>query len=858
MKKTLQDRLFEIGPQRVYSGRHLDQIAFPVGGIGTGSVSLSGQGALRDWEIINRPNLGGKMPYTFPVIWAKAPGEEPVCRVLEGPPPPPHIGSGGGDPHANGEGFPHMDACTFRGEYPFAWMDFKSKKLPLQVTLEAWNPYIPSNPDDSGYPAAILTYTLTNRTKKTVETSLAWSVWNPVGSLGVSDNDRVFGNVEHGPGKNINTYYEGEKLRGLMLSSKKWKKSHPRYGELALLTDAKNVTVMKYWSREGWFTPRHDFWDNFSASGILPDHDYGPTPEGQSTAGALGVRVRLRPGQTKQIPFYFTWYFPNFEKYWHQADPAACGCDTTQEAKPVWKNYYATQFKSAGDAAEKLHADRKRLYTETMRFHDALFGSTLPRQVLDAVSSQMAILKTTTCLRLEDGTFYGWEGCTPGCGCCEGSCTHVWNYQQALPFLFPSLERSMRSADYRYNMRKDGSLGFRIQLPPGAPPNDFLPCADGQMGGILKAYRDWKICGDDNWLRSIWPAMKRSLEFAWKDWDPEKSGLMTGIQHNTYDIEFHGPNPMMGCFYLGALLAASEIAAYFGETEKAEEYRAVYESGRARMEADLYNGSYYIQQYDPEKAPIHQFGKGCLSDQVLGQWIASLAGLGYLLEPKRIRKTLESIFRHNWRADLSDHANAQRVYALNDEAGLLLCSWPEGGRPAVPFVYSDEVWTGIEYHVASHLIMEGRVREGLAVVKGARDRHDGIKRNPWDEFECGRHYARAMSSWGLLLALSGFSYDRGLGAIGFAPKIQPENFRCFWSLDGVWGVYRQQKNRAELEVLHGEIALTRLDLACFTGCGKVSAAVGSRKVNAVIDPHGSVLFTRTLKLNEGRKVVLKV
>ena len=862
MKKGYSRKeLLRLGPQRTFSGSSVSQIVFPLGGIGTGSVGLTGVGGLRDWEIFNRPNFGGSFPYTFPILYAKEQGKDPLCRVVQGPVPPPHIGAGGGDPHACGEGFPHMEHCTFRGEYPFAYIEFRSRGLPVAVSLEAYNPFIPSCPDDSGFPAAIFHYTLKNRTRNRVTATLAWSAFNPVGSIGMAQWDRCANQVEHGLGKNVNEYVDLGSIRGLSFTSRKWNEDHPRFGSMALMTPQKNVDVMTHWLREGWFAPRHDLWDAFSATGRLPKHEYGPSDEEQSDAGALGVRVSLNPGESKRITFYLTWYFPTFEKYWHDVQPAcdsSCGCSPGEKpSKPSWKNYYATQFSDALDVARKLHERERVLYSRTKQFHDALFSSTLPPYVLDAISSTMAILKTATCIRLTDGTFYGFEGCANVGGCCEGSCTHVWNYQQALAFLFPSLERSMRTADYTYNMRDDGGMCFRLQLPLGAAPNTFHACADGQMGGIIKTYRDWKISGDDAWLRHLWPQVRRALEYAWVQWDSDKDGIIDGIQHNTYDIEFMGPNPLTACFYLGALMAGAEMAGHLGETETAREYRAVYEKGRAWVDANLFNGEYYVQKYSPEKAPKYQFGAGCLVDALLGQWLTSLSGLGPILDEGHVRKTLQSIFKYNWKRELFDHANAQRVYALNDDAGLILCTWPRGGRPAVPFPYSDEVWTGCEYHVASHCIMEGLVTEGLSIVKGARERHDGVKRNPWNEFECGHHYARAMSSYGLLLALSGFTFNKSTATLGFEPRVHHVNFRTFWALDGVWGTYAQTKNGAELSVLFGSLILNRLDLPGFGKPGPVRLDVGKRVINAEIDEFGSITFRREILLKPGDRLLVK-
>ncbi len=854
---TEKKSLVRLGPQRTFSGRSLSTISFPLGGIGTGSVGLGGDGGLRDWQIFNRPNHGWYAPKTFPVVWAREEGKQAVCRVLQAPPQPPYIHGGGGDPFAAGEGLPHMDDATFRGEYPFAWVEFHSRALPLRVSLEAYNPFIPSDPEGSGYPAAILRYTLENPRRRPVDVTVAWSVLNMVGAIGAAERDPVFGNVEFGYGQNVNFYKEGRGLRGLLFTSEKWPADHPRFGSMALLTPERKVTVLKYWKRAPWFTPMHDFWDTFFADGRFQDRDYPPSDDKTTDAGALGIVARLKPGETRTVTFYLTWYFPNFEKYWGDAPCCASpGCgDSPKPRRAVWKNHYASRFKDAFDVAADLHAAEKRLHEATRRFHATLFGSTFPPEVLDAVSSQMAILKTPTVLRLEDGTFYGWEGCAAIAGCCEGSCTHVWNYQQALPFLFPSLERSMRDADYRYNLRPDGSMCFRLQLPLGTPPNDFHACGDGQMGGVIKTYRDWKISGDDAWLRHLWPSVKASLEYAWTHWDPEKKGVMEDIQHNTYDIEFLGPNPLMGAFYLAALTAGAAMARHLGETEKAEEYLEVCRRGRAYLDTTLFNGQYYEQQYEPAKAPEYQFGRGCLSDQMLGQWMAQVAGLGDILDKRHVRAALKSIYRYNWKRSLSEHANAQRVYALNDEAGLLLCTWPRGGRPAVPFPYSDEVWTGIEYQVACHLILEGFVEEGLTIVKGARDRHDGLRRNPWDEFECGHHYARAMSSYGLVTALSGFVFDKGAGVIGFHPRVHREDFSAFWALDGCWGVYAQTlgpKPRATLKVLHGRMALRRLVLPDLAGG---AASVDGERLT-VSHENGTIILGKPVTLKPGHELTV--
>jgi uncharacterized protein (DUF608 family) len=336
------------------------------------------------------------------------------------------------------------------------------------------------------------------------------------------------------------------------------------------------------------------------------------------------------------------------------------------------------------------------------------------------------------------------------------------------------------------------------------------------MGTIIRLYREWQLGGDESFLRELWPSARRALEFAWQAWDQDRDGLMEGEQHNTYDIEFYGPNPMTNLLYLGALRAGEEMARALGEEPAAQEYRRVFERGRRRMEEVLWNGEYYVQRLDDIDEHRYQFGDGCLSDQLLGQWLALVVGLGHLLPQERVRQTLASIYRYNYRAGLSDHANPQRVFALNDEPALLICSWPHNGRPHYPFPYAHEVWTSIEYEVGALLIYEGLIEEGLTLVRAARQRYDGERRNPWDEMECGHHYARAMSSWSLLLALSGYHYSAPNRSLGFAPRLSPENFRCFFTAGEAWGSYAQRRDRTSqshvVDLRWGSLTLQRLEL----------------------------------------------
>jgi len=647
------------------------------------------------------------------------------------------------------------------------------------------------------------------------------------------------------PGR-LNQRRGDDRLQGLWFTAPELPVDDPNYGTAALTTPWHDVGVQTHLYRGGWWDAAHILWDTFAAGGRLEDvacsdcgKDDADGAAGQAECGNLTMLATIPPRDSVTIPVMISWLFPH----------AVAWTDNV-----IVDTYAGRMFEDAWHVARYTQEHIERLTAQTRAFHGALFDSTLPSYVLDAVSSQASTIRTNTCVRLADGQFYGWEGCSDNAGCCQGTCMHVWNYEQALAFLFPALERSIRRNEFLNSIAPDGRVQFRCSMPANLRRGHYHACADGQMGAVIRAYRDWQLSGDDAFLREIWPNLKRALECAWtapNGWDADKDGVMEGVQHNTYDIEFYGPNTMMGTLYLGALRAAEQMARYLGEDGKADEYRAVFESGRARIDETLWNGEYYVHDVrviDNAEVPEHlrgpaieceqacdckktlgprtpaklgfevkyQYGDGCLSDHLLGQWACHVAGLGYVLDRERVRAAIESIFRHNFRAPIGAFSNVQRVYAINDDNGLLLCSWPRGNRPRLPFPYSDEVWTGIEYHVAAHLIYEGLIEPGLALVRAARDRHDGVKRNPWDEFECGHHYARAMSSWSLLLALSGFSYSAVQRRIRLAPRINLQRFRCFWSADSGWGTCEQRRARTRhtvsLQVRYGKLAVAALDV----------------------------------------------
>jgi uncharacterized protein (DUF608 family) len=513
---------------------------------------------------------------------------------------------------------------------------------------------------------------------------------------------------------------------------------------------------------------------------LLPDA--GEPPALQQDA-LVRVTRSLKPGEEVSVSFVVAWHFPNMYR----------------GAKRVG-NRYAVDFHDARDVARYIGKEYGRLCVDTRAWRDTYYASTLPWWLLDRVHSTAANLATTTAQWWRSGRFWAWEGG----GCCHGTCGHVWNYAHALARLFPELERSVReNQDFKLGIgfREDGSIGFRGE-------GWGLWAGDSQGGYVLKAYREHQTSADDAFLRRNWPAIKQAVQFLIKQ-DANADGLLEGKQHQTYDQDYYGPNTFVGSMYLGALRAAEEMAREMGDDAFARRCHDIFVSGSKLSVIRLFNGQYFIQDVNLDQHPDWQYGDGCLADQLFGQTWAHQLGLGYLYPDSKVRTALESVWKYCWAPDLTAQNEAhppERWFASKGDAGLFTCTWPLSQHMGPKSTrYRDELWTGIEYQVASNMASEGMLTEALAICRAIHDRYHPRRYNPYNEIECGDHYARALASWGMLIGLAGFEYHGPLAHLGFAPRITPNDFQCAFTAAEGWGTLTQtrtdggQTNRIEVK-----------------------------------------------------------
>lgn len=865
-------------PDFVYTGEDAREISFPLGGIGTGSIGLAGNGQLIDVEIFGRPNKGSNASLTNFAV--KAENSEGVLdtRILVSD----YLGCRSGsfgktgtfgtgpDHRATFAGFPHFRTSRFEGRFPMAKITFEEPAFPGSIAMEAFNPFIPSDSENSSLPAAFFAFDITNTQESTLRYTLAFSVKNLYTDF--------YGNhsvCTDGP------------VTSIHLENPDYPDDDIRFGDLCVSTDSEEVQYQRYWYRGSWFDNLITFWKDFSAPGPLKDRSYPHSCGGHSglqifDTCTLAASVTLAPGASGRLKFVLSWNTPNMRNFWNpQQDAPLADGRAEPDYRREWRQYYATRFENSLVSSRYAMGNFDRLYERTRCFTQALFSSTLPAAALEAVSANLAVLKSPTCMRLENGALYGFEGCNINVGSCEGSCTHVWSYTYALPFLFPDLERSMRTLEYTYSMQETGGMSFRLMLPLGRRPWNHRPCADGQYATVMRVLREYRISGDKQWLAGIWPAVKRTIQYAWSGenydkWDPDRRGVLSGRQHHTLDMELFGESAWLSGLYLGALKAGAVLAREMGDTNAATEFERIFLQGKAYVNQSLFNGTYFIQKIDLKDQSLldpdtdicngtgdetvmerywnaeqeeikYQMGSGCGIDQILGQWHSDLIGLGDIFDPEKVDAALHAIYRHNFIPSMREFVNPCRLFSMNDEGGLVICSYPrEEGRPLIPAPYAQETMNGFEYQAASHMILRGMEKEGLECVKALRRRYDGRTRNPWNEFECGSNYARSMASYALLLAYSGFQYDLSRGMIGFAPLETSEHFQSFWSLDGVWGRVCYLTNEAVLTVAEGSVFLRELRLA---GIDFAPAAVTVDGVSVPFDVcEGKIDFGRGIRL----------
>jgi len=810
----------------------LKHIGMTVGGIGCGTVYLSGDGQLYVWDIFHRPHEGvvAQRLSEIPEGLEMLSGHKKIVRERDGSnyikPPTPEtfpnpfrqefVFALDGEKVARPLHQKGWKQVKFTGQWPLGTVDYADPEVPATIQLKSWTPFIPLDTTNSSLPVTVMQYTVSNPSPKAFKASLT-AIWeNPV-----------------------------------LVHTRK-KEAHEVTSEVNATGD---ITLLSHRPKSDKPMPMGD-WGTATLACLGKAI---PTPD----QAGLVKTIQLQPGESTTVTFLLTWHFPNIPKL-----------DKLGACQP----HYTKCFKDADAVAHHVADNLPSLSKGTFDWVAIWNDSTLPQWVLDRSILTTNTLQTTTCEIVAgddypEGRFWAWEGI----GCCPGTCAHVWHYAQGVARLFPSLERNLREiTDYGIGYNEDGSIRFRAE-------SNRIIAIDAQTGIILRTWREHLMTSDNAFLERVWPRAKQALqwliEFDSKDKDG-LDGLLDGEQHNTLDAEWYGKVHCLCSLYLAALVSGQAMAAEMGDTEFSNRCLEVPRLGSKKI-ATLFNGEFYEQQEDPAKLDKIGVGKGCYIDQVIGQWWAHQIGLGRIYDAKQIRSALDSLWRYNFVPHIGTFRqafNRGRFYALGDDAGLIMCSWPKGGlrddfKKHWQYGYFNECMTGFEWQAAAHMIQEGEpvtdqdpaadllddssnpkahTLRGLAISRAIHDRYHPALRNPYNEIECSDHYARANASYSVFLALCGFEYDGPRGILGFAPKLNPHNFKAAFTAAKGWGSFEQKhaegKWTAVLSVVHGSLKLHDLKLPWIEHTKVQASITGYTKGNGAIHYPGGVTLKSGDKL----------
>lgn len=825
------------------SKNELRFIGMPVGGIMTGTLYLGGDGRLWLWDIFNSKQRGIDPKE---ILW------EPLGRKVSSTDgsaylePPPSSAKQGIEQgfsikvKSNGKEYIRQlreadwKEVSFTGQYPLATIQFTDSSLPFSITMEAYSPFIPLNADDSGLPATVFSITVHNQGKSALEASL----------VGWLENACLFFQKDKTSFKRQNSRIKKDHLLAVFCESKQDITDSkiaqlPDYGTMCLSLLSDNGVA---------YTDFNTL--DLSVFNFKQKDDQTVKDKQELLTGGLLQDLKVSPGKSQTANFILSWHFPNTDL---NVKDAQAG------------NYYSKNFKDAFEIAQHLGKNFQRLEHDTKLWRDTWQDSTLPHWFLERTFSNTSTLATTTCHRFGTGRFWSWEGV----GCCEGTCTHVWQYAQAVARTFPEIERDNRE-------RVDLGLAFNDQTGEiGYRGEGTGEAIDGQAGTVLRIYREHQMSKDNSFLQTNWPHIKKAVEFILNH-DTNKDGIIDGAQPNTLDAAWYGEISWISSLCLAAWRAGEEMALTMNDDAFAKICHERFLTGKKNIEDKLFNGEYFIQLPGKEGKKYLGSYDTCLIDQVFGQSYAYQVGLGRILDKEKMLSALKSLWKYNFMPDVGPyiaHHKGGRPYVLSGEGGMLMDTNPRndtdpyGKDITWQAGYFNECMSGFEHQVASHLMAEGMVKESLALTRSIHDRYHATKRNPYNEIECSDHYARAMASYGTFITACGFEYNGPNGYIAFAPKIHPENFKTPFTAAEGWGTFEQQQNQqkllAKIHIKKGTLSLQKISLQSAEGvkANKANCFVGNKKIPAKIvhsDGRVEIQFTNPEVIREGEVLSLEI
>lgn len=790
--------LYQRGTATTYlkSKNELKYIGMPAGGLHSGTVYLGGDGRLWLWGIYNDEKEGIE-PKT--VLWNDGSNEvkvrsrdgasyvEPAIadnrRVLEQ----------GFAIRLQHEGKTiirelkedHWDEVVFEASYPVATIHYIDKALPVEITIQAGGIFIPLDADSSALPATVYNIQVINKSQETI----------PVAVCGWLENGAHKITAKDGDGKRRNNAVKKDTYTAIFSDFTAIK------DDVLQQRDAGTVCIACI-GKDGYLNTDADPWpanermfdaSNESTADCLPS---------EKLVGSISVAQSIAPGRSEAINYVLSWHFDH---------PLAKRLSKLPETKGSY--YYGGRFKDALAVTDYIAQHFTRLHGQTLLWKQTYYDASLPFWFLERTFLNIGTLATANTYRFANNRFWAWEGVNA----CEGTCTHVWQYAQAVGRLFPSLERDARErTDLGIALQDDGGIIFRAEY-------EHRPAIDGQAGTLLRIYREHQMSTDDTFLQQNWEKIKKATRFLLAQ-DKNGDGMTDTPMENTLDAVWEGEIAWIVGLTIAAVKAAAMMASEMKDKNFAATCNDYVEKGCRNMADKLFNGEYFIHRPDAVQGrkKLGSYNT-CHIDQVYGQSWAWQAGLGRLWDKEKTLSALRALWKYNFAPDVGPYIKTHtggRPYALAGEAGMVMNTNPHneptpyGENITWQLGYFHECMSGFEHQVASHMMAEGMTDEALVMTKAIHDRYHAAKRNPFNEIECSDHYARAMASYGTFITACGFEYHGPKGYIRFAPKLNPQNFKAPFTAAEGWGSYTQQlsgnKQEHVLAIKYGSLQLLQL------------------------------------------------
>lgn len=845
-----------------------------LGGIGTGSVELRKDGQFYNWSIFNNYPLGSGPVFTIPqrprngwesslmffIVRYQVEGEQARLKLLQI-----NDGLDEGGLESIDYYYPWMEAIEkieYSGRFPFVNMKFTDSEMPLDIEMKAFNPFIPHDVKNSSLPGIYFDFEVTSTSDKNVDVMILASQRNLVGyddihkyfvtdlveeedytyfkqTVGGMDTDRSdFGEMGIASVGENTSYYLG------------WEHKHPYYEKLLVEkqlanindTEGRNMTYEKTGEKIGRL---------------------GNRTKDQRCFSSIARSEKLSPGNSFDHSFVMAWHFPNAYGS-HNAPQTEEMKNYTFEGdyilnRKITKNqghYYSNFFDSASEVVDYMVNNKEELTARTRQFVEDFYASDLDHFVLNQVNSNLNTFITSSTLTKEM-KFGIREGMTPDKSWGPNATIDVSLYgSAAIVALYPELQKNMMR-QHRDLQTDEGEinhgLGYDLDYTQNGTWGVYHRM-DMPGNYVQQVLRDYFWTNDKEYLEEMWPSIKKAISYVTDERDEDGDDMpdMTGIMSSYDNFPMYGLASYLQSQWLCSMKGAVEAAKTMEDKSAAREYRKIFKKGSKLMDKHLWNGEYYRLSKDysglcEDIEGATEVDEGCLTDQIVGQWMANMSGLGYLFKEEHVKKSLEKVMEMSY----------------IDDFGLRNCTWPE--HPDLYPIHETDLWvdqantpwTGVELAFASFLIYEDMVDEGLKVIKSVDDRYReaGLY---WDHQEFGGHYYRPMSSWAIMNAFLGLSAKEGV--YSFAPKVDQEEFKVFFSNSNGTAHYEKTPDEVKINVLTGDFTCNAVRVSKNQISGITEVRSGSALPDYEISEDADnyiVTFRQPVSIKKGNSLALK-